>query len=63
VSFVKSTHAKQQAAAKRGRPKASESMPAPATTSGSFAVEDIVAFKDLVDRFGKENLTRPVKVL
>jgi hypothetical protein len=67
VSFVKSAYAKQSAPAKRGRPKKEDAAPAAPTakanSGGSLAVEDVVAVKELVDRFGKEGLTRLVEVL
>jgi hypothetical protein len=64
VSFVKSSCAKQAAPAKRGRPrKEPAAEPAVAPRSPSIAIDDLVAVKELVDRFGKESLTRLVEVL
>lgn len=66
VSFVKSTYAKNAAPAKRGRPKqeeAAEPASAPAVSSPSIAIDDLIAVKGLVDRFGKENLAKLVEVL
>jgi hypothetical protein len=35
----------------------------PAVSSPSIAIDDLIAVKELVDRFGKEGLTRLVEVL
>ena len=64
VNNAKHTYAKQSVHAKRGWPRKDAAAPAAATRkSSSLAVEDIVAVKELVDRFGKESLTRLVEVL
>ena len=64
VNTVKHTYAKQAAPAKLGRPKMAAAEPAPvAASNGALAIEDIVAVKELVDRFGNENLSRLVEVL
>jgi hypothetical protein len=71
VNNVKFHYMKKPSPAKRGRPKGSTKTPAAspavATSSGSkggsLAIEDILAVKELVDRFGKEGLTKLVDVL
>lgn len=76
VNNVKFHYGKKSAPAKRGRPKgstnksptpvvpAAPAAPAPSRNGGaSLAIEDIVAVKELVDRFGKEGLARLVEVL
>src|SRR4051794_11058436 len=60
VNNVKSTYTKKAAPAKRGRLKAAAK---PASNGSSLAIEDIVAVKELVDRFGKDNLAKLVEVL
>ena len=65
VNTVKHVHSKNAAPAKRGRPKLAVAEPTPvaASSGGSLAIEDIVTVKELVDRFGKEHLSRLVEVL
>jgi hypothetical protein len=67
IHNVKHTYAKQSASAKHGRPRkedaATAAPVAKASAGGSLAVEDIIAVKELVDRFGKESLTRLVEIL
>jgi hypothetical protein len=65
VSFVKSAYAKNAAPAKRGRPKfaVAERTLVAASSGGALAIEDIVTVKELVDRFGKENLAKLVEVV
>jgi hypothetical protein len=64
--FVKSAYAKrrlvQSVVCRRKQPR-SRQRPTAAATCGSRAIEDIVAVKVLVNRFGKVSPTRLVEVL